>query len=113
MFALATAAMLFALPFYGAEIVREGFRVPSPGGWALIAYTAIFPSMISQLFFIRGVAMIGANRAGVFINLVPIFAALLAVLILGEVFQLYHLAGLVLVLGGLALAERFGGHRRA
>jgi len=57
--------------------------------------------------------MLGANRAGLFINLVPIFGALLAVSILGESFRAYHLAGLALVLGGIAMAERFGEHRRA
>ena len=56
-------------------------------GWAIIAYTAIFPSILSQIFYIRGVEMIGANRAGLFINLVPIFGTLLSILILGEDFR--------------------------
>jgi drug/metabolite transporter (DMT)-like permease len=66
---------------------------------------------VSQIFFIRGVAILGANRAGLFINLVPIFAALLAVLILGESFRPYHMLGLTLVLGGIVMAERFAEHR--
>jgi drug/metabolite transporter (DMT)-like permease len=113
MFVLSLSATLFAIPFYGTEIIQEGFRAPGSKAWAIIAYTAIFPSMLSQLFFIRGVAMLGANRAGLFINLVPIFAALLAVSILGEHFRTYHLIGLALVLGGITMAERFGEHRRA
>jgi drug/metabolite transporter (DMT)-like permease len=113
MFVLTFSAMLFAAPFYVFEVVRHGIEIPGLEAWAIIAYTALFPSMLSQLFFIRGVAMLGANRAGVFINLVPIFGALLAVIILGEAFQLYHLAGLLLVLGGIALAERFGARRAA
>jgi drug/metabolite transporter (DMT)-like permease len=113
MFALSFSAMLFALPFYAVEILREGFQMPASKAWGIIAYTAIFPSMLSQLFFIRGVAMLGPNRAGLFINLVPIFAAVLAIMILGELFRAYHLAGLVLVLGGIAMAERFGEHRNA
>lgn len=112
MFTLSFSAMLFALPFYALDVLRGGFQMPTPKAWAIIAYTAIFPSMLSQLFFIRGVAMLGANRAGLFINLVPIFAAVLAILILGELFRLYHMAGLVLVLGGIAMSERFGEHRR-
>ena len=112
MFVLSSAATLFVLPFYALEIAREGFRAPSLPVWGIIAYTAIFPSMVSQLLFIRGVAMIGPNRAGLFINLVPIFGALLAVLILSESFRMFHLAGLALVLGGIAMAERFGEHRR-
>ncbi len=108
MFVLTLSAALFSLPFYAVEVVRDGFTMPSQEAWAIIAYTAIFPSMASQLFFIRGVAMLGANRAGLFINLVPIFGALLAVLILGESFQVFHLTALLLVLGGIAMAERFG-----
>ena len=113
MFALTCSATVFAVPFYAVEILRDGFRMPGPEAWAIIAYTAIFPSMVSQMFFIRGVAMLGANRASLFINLVPIFGAILAVLILGEAFRLYHLAGLALVLGGIAMAERFAEHRNS
>lgn len=112
MFALSLSATLFALPFYGVEVLRDGFEMPVPKAWAIIAYTAIFPSMVSQLFFIRGVSMLGANRAALFINLVPIFAAILAIVILTESFRAYHLAGLLLVLGGIAMAERFGEHRQ-
>lgn len=112
MFVLTCSAAVFAAPFYAVEILRDGFRMPGPEAWAIIAYTAIFPSMVGQMFFIRGVAILGANRAGLFINLVPIFGALLAVLILGESFRPYHMVGLALVLGGIAMAERFAEHRR-
>jgi len=104
---LALAVSALAVPFYAVEAAREGFRPPSLEAWAIVAYTAVFPSLLSQVFYIRGVAMLGPNRAGLFINLVPIFGALLAVLLLGEVFRPFHLTGLVLVLGGIALAEHF------
>jgi len=51
--------------------------------------------------------LIGGNRAGLFINLVPIFGSLLAILILREKFHLFHGIGLILVIGGIMLAERF------
>jgi len=113
MFVLTFSAMLFSVPFFAVEIIQDGMKLPGPDAWAIIAYTAIFPSMLSQLFFIRGVAILGANRAGLFINLVPIFGAILAVMILAESFRPYHLAGLLLVLGGIAMAERFGERRNA
>ena len=53
----------------------------------------------------RAVDLIGAGRAGLFINLVPVFGAGLAVLILGERFQLFHGIGLALVITGIALSE--------
>ena len=66
----------------------------------------LLPSFVSQVLFMRSVELVGPGRAGLFVNLVPIFGALLAVLILGELFAVYHAAGLALVLGGIWLAER-------
>ena len=72
----------------------------------MLVYAAIFPSIVSQACYIRGVALIGANRGGLFINLVPIFGTFFAVTLLGEQLRIHHIVGLVLVLGGIALAER-------
>ena len=80
--------------------------VPATKGWLIAAYTAIFPSLISQLFFIRGVGLIGSNRARIFINLIPIFGTALAIVVLGEKFEAFHAVALVLVIGGIWLAER-------
>jgi drug/metabolite transporter (DMT)-like permease len=79
---------------------------PTPRGWLIVLYVGLFPSFVSQVLFMRAVELIGPGRAGLFVNLVPIFGALLAVLILGEVFAAYHAMGLALVLGGIWLAER-------
>ena len=79
---------------------------PGPRGWAVLAYVTVFPSFLAQILFIKGVTLIGPARAGVFINLVPVFAAILAVQILGEAFRWYHLGALALVLLGIWLAER-------
>ncbi|TIT88224.1 MAG: DMT family transporter, partial [Mesorhizobium sp.] len=81
---------------------------PDARGWAVAFYTALGASVVSQIFYIRGNELIGANRAGLFINLVPIFGTLLSVLIVGEQFELYQGLALVLVLGGIALAEYSG-----
>jgi drug/metabolite transporter (DMT)-like permease len=79
---------------------------PTAKGLAVLLYVGLFPSLLSQIFFMRGVELIGPGRAGLFVNLVPVFGAMMAVALLGEPFALYHAAGLVLVLGGIALAER-------
>lgn len=71
-----------------------------------IAYVAIFPSVLSYLFWNRGVAEVGANRAGHFIHLNPVFGSLLAVLLLGENFAWYHALGAGMVGGGLIVAAR-------
>ena len=108
MIVLTGAAFISALPFAGLEFAWGAGIVPDSRGWAIVAYTAIFPSILSQIFFIRGVELIGANRAGLFINLVPIFGTLLSILILGEDFRAYHAIALVLTLGGIWLAEASG-----
>ena len=103
---LVFAASLVSGLFWLTEVSRTGVVLPTGKGWWLVAYVAFFPSLLSQLFFARGVDLIGANRAGLFINMVPIWGSLLAVLLLGEMFHWYHAAGLALVMGGIFLAER-------
>ncbi|MCO6048207.1 DMT family transporter [Mesorhizobium sp. RP14(2022)] len=102
---LTGSAFLTSLPFMAAEWVLGHGQMPDATGWALVAYICVFPSIIAQLFYIRSVELIGPNRAGLFINLVPIFGTLLAIVLLGEAFYPYHAAALLLVLGGIAVAE--------
>jgi drug/metabolite transporter (DMT)-like permease len=80
--------------------------MPTFNGWLVLAYVAIFPSCLSQLFLLRGVDLIGPGRAGVFINLVPVFAAIMAVALLAEPFSPFHAVALALVIGGILLAQR-------
>ncbi|WP_112663845.1 DMT family transporter [Microvirga flavescens] len=103
---LAIVAFLTSLPLVAAEIASGKAQWPTLTGWAVLLYVALFPSLLSQIFFIRGVELIGPARAGLFVNLVPVFGALLAVVLLGEPFAIYHAIGLVMVLGGIWLAER-------
>ena len=51
---------------------------------------AVFPSLLAQAWYIRGVQMIGPGRAGIFVNLVPVFAAILGVAFLSEPFGVFH-----------------------
>ena len=103
---LTFSAFITALPFVMIEAAYGAVITPTPMGWAVVAYTATLPSIISQMFFIRGVEMIGSNRAGLFINLVPICGTLLSLVILGEEFHFYHAIALAMALGGIWLAER-------
>lgn len=103
--AMTPAALVSSLIPLGIEIAAGDFFWPSSKGWLVLIYVAIFPSLLSQIFFIRAVELIGAGRAGLFTNLMPLFGAGLAVLILGETLALYHIVALALVLGGILLAE--------
>jgi drug/metabolite transporter (DMT)-like permease len=75
---------------------------------ATLAYILIFPSTLAYLFFNRGVALIGPNRAAPFFHLVPVFGSAMAILLLGERLQLFHLIGYALVLAGVVIASRQG-----
>ena len=103
---MAGAAFVTSLPFAAFEVARETAIWPDTTGWLIAAFTAVFPSLVAQVMFIKGNEIIGSNRAGIFINLVPIFGTLLSVMILGETMQLYHVIALGLVLGGIWLSER-------
>ncbi|MDA7947255.1 MAG: DMT family transporter [Hyphomicrobiaceae bacterium] len=73
---------------------------------AVVAYVAVFPSILAYIFYNRGVALIGANRAGVCLNLVPLFGAILAIVFLGEQPRAYHLFGIALIVAGVTMAAR-------
>ncbi|WP_062012249.1 DMT family transporter [Aureimonas sp. AU4] len=104
--ALCVIAFLASLPLLVIETALGATRWPDAQGWAVVVFSAVMPSIVSQALYIRGIEMIGANRANLFVNASPIFAALLAVLILGEPLFGYHLAALALVFSGIVLAER-------
>jgi len=102
-FAVGVVALI---PLYLWEI---GTSAPLKLNGAVILsllYIGLCPSIIAYLCWNRGIEMIGANRAGLFINLIPLFASLMAVLFLGEQFQNYHLFGILLIFGGLVLFNR-------
>ena len=80
---------------------------PSWLGIALVLHVGIFPTLLSQLFYMRGVELIGPQRTGLFYNFVPVTGALMAVAVLGEPFAWYHATGFVLVLMAIVLAERW------
>ena len=73
---------------------------------ATLAYVLIFPSTLAYLFFNRGIALIGPNRAAPFFHLVPVFGSAMAILLLGEQPRLFHLVGYALVLAGVVIASR-------
>ncbi|AHK42313.1 DMT family transporter [Ensifer canadensis] len=102
----AFGALLSAIPLLFWEIGNGTAIFPDTTGWIILLYAAIFPSLMSQVLYVRGVEMIGANRAGLFINAIPVFGTLLSVMLVGETFHTFHFIALLLVLGGIAIAEK-------
>ena len=101
-FASVTLSGCIAIEYFQGKLIW-----PSKIGWFSILYCIIFPSIISQTFFMRGVELIGPNRAGLYVNLVPIFTALIAIFILSETLYVFHIFSLVMVLFGIYITEKY------
>ena len=111
-FMLVTSLAAFGASFIYQIIIEAGFdniisQIPKITllGWGTIFYVMIFPSILAQIFYARGVELIGPNRASIFINLLPVFGTILSIIILGEKFETYHLIASILVILGIILAE--------
>jgi drug/metabolite transporter (DMT)-like permease len=93
------------IPF-GWAVHSQTVTWPDAQGWMVVAYAATLPSLVSGSAYIKAVSWIGPNRAGLFINLIPIFGVILSVLLLGETLRPYHFIALGFVIGGIVLSER-------
>jgi drug/metabolite transporter (DMT)-like permease len=95
--------LVFSLPWYGWELWHKGGFSLSSSNLASLAYVALFPSVLSFIFWNNGIEKVGANRTGIFIHLMPVFSIIMAVLFLGERLRLFHLLGMALIFFGIAL----------
>ncbi len=102
---IASSALISSLPMTAFEVYQQGVQLPTPTGWAVALVAILLPSLLAQILFIQSVALIGPGRAGVFVNLVPVFASIMAVFLLGESFEIFHAVAITLVLGGIGLSE--------
>jgi drug/metabolite transporter (DMT)-like permease len=89
----------------GPAALASNFASIDLQGWLIAAYTAIFPSVLSQMLYVRGIELIGSNRASLFINLIPLFGTLGSVIVLGESLEMFHIVAAALIAAGLVLAE--------
>jgi drug/metabolite transporter (DMT)-like permease len=95
--------LVLSLPFYFWELKNQGGFALTPASLASLAYVALFPSVLSFIFWNYGVDKVGANRAGIFIHLMPVFSILLAILFLGERVRGFHAMGMLLIFIGIVL----------
>jgi drug/metabolite transporter (DMT)-like permease len=102
-----TAIGLCALaPAYAWELAQDRHINLHLGSLTALAYVGIFPSFIGYIFYNKGVAEIGANKASLFIHLMPVFGTLLSFLFLGEVPFWYHYFGIGLIFSGIWLTMK-------
>ncbi|MCU0559639.1 MAG: DMT family transporter [Desulfobacterales bacterium] len=103
---LATTFLLGAAGLLPAYLVERAAAGPFPLNREIvlsILYVALFPSIVAYFCWNKGVDLLGPNRAGLFINLIPVFTALLSVWLLGESIRLFHIGGMGLISGGMVL----------
>ena len=101
-----TFGFIFLIPIYFIEM-NMGYIIKLEKPFYLtLAYVVIFPGLASFFFWIKGIAIIGANRAGVFLHLMPIFGAIMAMIIFDEKFMFYHFLGAIFILSGIILSNR-------
>ncbi|MBN2515579.1 MAG: DMT family transporter [Deltaproteobacteria bacterium] len=102
--------VVFIFPVYLGELAagaRANFTPAAVGG---ICYLALFPSILSYLFWNRGIRTVGATRTGVFIHLLPVFSIILAMIFLGEPLKMFHVIGACLIFSGIYLTTRKSGN---
>ena len=101
-----TAGLIFLLPAYLIEIFL-GHRLNIHMPFILtLSYVVLFPGLASFIFWIKGISIIGSNRSGIFLHLMPIFSTLMAILIFREKFMAYHLIGAILIVTGIVLSSK-------
>ena len=105
-FVLALVSAVCTLPFALWEHFSGYVFQPNWPTVFAVLYVAIFPSVIAYAAWTRGVELIGSNRAGPFLHLIPLYSALFASIFLGEQLMAYHAAGFALILTGVWLAAR-------
>ena len=98
--------LIFLIPFYIGEII-VGYKILLGVPFYLtLTYVVFFPGLFAFFFWIKGISIIGANRAGIFLHLMPITGALMAILIFNEKFMYYHLIGAILIIAGITLSNK-------
>ena len=98
--------LIFLFPIYLLEI-KMGHHVTLNLPFVLtLTYVVLCPGLASFLFWIKGISIIGANRSGIFLHLMPIMSTIMAIIIFGEKFMFFHLMGAVLILIGIFLSNK-------
>ena len=101
-----SAGLVFLLPAYLIEL-SLGFRTNIQLPFVLtLTYVVLFPGLASFILWIKGISIIGSNRAGIFLHLIPVFSTILAIIIFKEKFMLYHLIGAILIISGIVLSSK-------
>jgi len=98
--------LIFLIPIYFIEMNMGHIIKLGKPFYLTLGYVVIFPGLTSFFFWIKGIALIGANRAGIFLHLMPIFGAIMAMIIFNEKFMFYHFLGALFIIAGITLSNK-------
>ena len=98
--------LTFLVPIYFIERSMGNLIILGKPFYLTLAYVVIFPGLAAFFFWIKGISIIGANRAGIFLHLMPIFGAIMAMLIFDEKFMFYHILGAIFIIAGITLSNK-------
>ena len=98
--------LIFLIPIYFIEMnMGNTIKLGKPF-YLTLTYVVLFPGLASFFFWIKGIALIGANRDGAFLHLMPIFGAIMAMIIFKEKFMFYHFLGAIFIVTGITLSNK-------
>lgn len=98
--------LIFLTPIsIGEYFIGNKIKLGTPF-YLTLTYVIFFPGLFAFFFWIKGISIIGANRAGIFLHLMPIFGALMAIMIFEEKFMYYHLFGAIFIIAGIILSNK-------
>ena len=101
-----TFGLIFLIPVYFIEY-QVVFRIKLDTPFILIlSYVVLLHGLASFILWIKGISMIGANRSGVFLHLMPIFSAIMAMIFFNEKFMFYHILGACFIIIGILLSNK-------
>tara|TARA_Y100000590_G_scaffold451365_1_gene592651 strand:- start:43 stop:945 length:903 start_codon:yes stop_codon:yes gene_type:complete len=98
--------LIFLIPIYILEINFGNQIIIGKPFVLTLSYVVIFPGLASFFFWIKGIAIIGANRAGVFLHLMPVFGSFMAIVFFDEKFMIYHFLGAIFIIAGITLSNK-------
>ena len=98
--------LFFLIPVYLTEMFMGNKIILGKPFYLTLTYVVIFPGLASFFFWIKGISIIGANRAGIFLHLMPIFGAIMAMVIFDEKFMNYHIFGAIFIIAGITLSNK-------
>ena len=103
---MVSAGILFLIPQFFYEQANNLELNFNKAFFAILTYVVLFPAIAAYYCWQKGVEIIGPNRASMFIQLMPLFSAIMAIIFLNEKFELYHFHGAAFIVSGIYLANK-------